>query len=345
VCVLLQRQREDCTKRRSVTMTRAEGSQRIFALVALVVLVSSMRSQGNDLISQKTPDSIGPVASNPNVEAARVYADRISRKASSAAYITPGDSSIDITGNLGVSGTISGNGAGLTGVEKPKGGTITVAKSGGDFSTIQSAINAASTGDTILIAPGLYEENVAITSKAGLSLIGMCQQPSPSYGVRIKKDVSGDAVVKITDSPYVTFANLYIENTHSPQNSGQEATIELKDSASNSSYFRGENLWLVGGQDCFYIEGYNTDNTELHHCYIDGGVQEPVACDSGATFTDCHFHNHTSGQNTFWVGMLYDYTGEDVLVQNCQFTGVKSNTISCFAPTSRHNVLRLEVIS
>jgi pectin methylesterase-like acyl-CoA thioesterase len=249
------------------------------------------------------------------------------------------DGNITAAGNLNVGGTISGNGTGLSGVEKPKAHIISVAKSGGDYATIQAAINAASAGETIYIAPGLYEEALTITSKSGLSLIGTAQEPSPSHGVRIKKDVSGDSVVKITDSQYVKFANLYIENTHTPQNSGQEATIELKDSSSNSSYFRGENLWLVGGQDCFYIEGYNTNDTQLHNCYVDGGVQEPVACNSGAVFTNCHFHNHTLTQNTMWVGFASNYAGEEVLCYSCRFTGAGGNTISCF--TTDHDVLRL----
>src|SRR5207248_870617 len=43
----------------------------------------------------------------------------------------------------------------------------------GDYATIQSAINAASAGDTVLIANGIYNENVAL--KNAVNLIGASQ--------------------------------------------------------------------------------------------------------------------------------------------------------------------------
>jgi len=43
--------------------------------------------------------------------------------------------------------------------------TITVAKSGGDYDTIQAAIDASTSGDAIIVYPGTYTEN--ITTKAG----------------------------------------------------------------------------------------------------------------------------------------------------------------------------------
>ena len=36
----------------------------------------------------------------------------------------------------------------------------------GDFSTIQAAINAAQTGDTVRVAPGIYVENINFLGKA-----------------------------------------------------------------------------------------------------------------------------------------------------------------------------------
>ncbi|MCL6584405.1 MAG: right-handed parallel beta-helix repeat-containing protein [bacterium] len=47
---------------------------------------------------------------------------------------------------------------------------IRVAKSGGDYTSIQAAINAASAGDTIEVGPGVYNENITINKN--LDLIG-----------------------------------------------------------------------------------------------------------------------------------------------------------------------------
>ena len=43
------------------------------------------------------------------------------------------------------------------------GNTLIVDKAGSEFTTIQEAVDAAKTGDTVLIMPGVYEENVSVS--------------------------------------------------------------------------------------------------------------------------------------------------------------------------------------
>jgi len=62
---------------------------------------------------------------------------------------------------------------------------ITVAKSGGDYDTIQAAVEAATTGTTVLVLPGEYAEQVFITK--AISLIG-----TDKNNCVVKKDVVGD---------------------------------------------------------------------------------------------------------------------------------------------------------
>src|SRR6185436_17310057 len=46
---------------------------------------------------------------------------------------------------------------------------VNPAGSGGCFTTIQAAINAAGTGDTINVAPGTYTENIFLNKKVTLN--------------------------------------------------------------------------------------------------------------------------------------------------------------------------------
>ena len=51
--------------------------------------------------------------------------------------------------------------------------TITVALDGtGDFTSIQAAVDAAKQGDTVVLAPGSYPQDVTIHSKEHIRLIG-----------------------------------------------------------------------------------------------------------------------------------------------------------------------------
>lgn len=55
-----------------------------------------------------------------------------------------------------------------------KGNIVTVAKSGGEYTTIASAVAGTSDGDTILIFPGVYEEAVEMFGKER-HLVGVCK--------------------------------------------------------------------------------------------------------------------------------------------------------------------------
>jgi len=65
----------------------------------------------------------------------------------------------------------------LVGVDTSQRKYITVAKSGGQYSTIQDAVNNASNGDTIIVFPGVYEEYIKRqnqnASGKGIHIIGV----------------------------------------------------------------------------------------------------------------------------------------------------------------------------
>ena len=67
--------------------------------------------------------------------------------------------------------------------------TIVVAPSGGNFTTIQAAINNASPGDVIAVKTGTYTENV------DLSLMGSAIGGSPGNLALVAVDGAGTAVI------------------------------------------------------------------------------------------------------------------------------------------------------
>lgn len=82
------------------------------------------------------------------------------------------------------------------------GNTVTVAKSGGDFSTIQAAVDATTDADTILVFPGLYEEIVIVPDGGGRNIIGLDRENC------IIKTTSG----KYAECPLKIYGNFHIEN-------------------------------------------------------------------------------------------------------------------------------------
>ncbi len=102
------------------------------------------------------------------------------------------------------------------------------------YSTIQAAVNAAVSGDTISIADGIYNEQVTIPStKSNIRLIGATQT-----GVKIRSG-SGQTTMTIHGTD-ITFSTLTIENT------------------------------LLSGSTTSHAVYVDSKRVEFHRCYING---------------------------------------------------------------------------
>jgi hypothetical protein len=105
--------------------------------------------------------------------------------------------------------------------------TLDVCKSGCTYSTIQSAVNAAASGDEIQISSGVYTENVTITGK-DLLLEGTGSVLTVVNGGGAAKPVFtlGSTVTGKTPTAYrVTLENLTITGSNQPGVSGQNGGI------------------------------------------------------------------------------------------------------------------------
>jgi pectin methylesterase-like acyl-CoA thioesterase len=63
----------------------------------------------------------------------------------------------------------------------------------GDFGTIASAIDTAGTGDTIVVAPGTYREDIEI--KKGMNLQGAGTDMTTLIGAIIVEDAAGVTIL------------------------------------------------------------------------------------------------------------------------------------------------------
>lgn len=236
-------------------------------------------------------------------------------------------------GNVHVTGTVSGDGI-------QKGLLVTVAKSGGDFSTIQAAIDSITdSGPTtpyvILVYPGIYEEQITL-SKSYISIIGI--QPN---GAKITEAQNSGAIIKYqssgsgddlmtmwirsggaTDLKGITIANLTIINT---QSQGVGAAQEALDVGRLDTYPRAHeilisNCSLYGEQDTVFV---NTGNPIFQNCYIEGDFDVCSLADD-AVFMNCYVHSHTNGK-LIWAGKSGDaaFTGSFI---NCTFDKAQSGS-------------------
>lgn len=141
--------------------------------------------------------------------------------------------------------------------------TIIVAKSGGDYTTIQAAVDAASAGDTILIYPGTYAETltiqknvnlVGVTSDTCIITRNFAQSGAASFG---------DGTVNIGGGALnlASISNLTIQNT----GAAPAATIALYLGA-GKIYISNSTIWGNGRDNV--TAGGSPSNHYFENCRI-----------------------------------------------------------------------------
>jgi hypothetical protein len=219
-----------------------------------------------------------------------------------------------IDGDLTISGILNPLG-GIKGLGK--GNTVTVAKKGGDYQTIQEAVNAAVSGDVILIYPGIYEEEVTI-NKSNISLIGLdktkciIQKTPAGAKVDLVRVYSASGAIS-----GITIANLTIYNTQVWGGGGSIAQEAIKFGPGTGVYAvtdcRVYNCILKGYQDTVFC--FTNSEVKFENCYIWGGFDMASSLDATVEYHNCHFHSmHTSNGN---IGYQH---GGTVTVEGCLFT-------------------------
>ncbi|MCX8155763.1 MAG: FG-GAP-like repeat-containing protein [Verrucomicrobiae bacterium] len=134
---------------------------------------------GNDLQVTATladPLVLKVVGTPVNFNPANAYTWRVAQVGGSLIGFSGGKVVLDLSGfGHAYTGTFVVVSVGNDVVVKylPTTGVLTVdAGGGGDYFTIQAAVNAAAPGNTIIVYPGVYVENVTNINKANLKLVG-----------------------------------------------------------------------------------------------------------------------------------------------------------------------------
>jgi hypothetical protein len=126
-----------------------------------------------------------------------------------------------------------------------------------DFGTIQAAINAASPGDTIKVAPGIYFEKVVI-NKSGITLLDAKAGIDPRGGARIE----GDPTETIIDGDSTLTEGIYIQ--------GSTDAIRVTDIVIDGFEVRRPTYACVRFD---YASNVILRNTMAHHCTTNEGIK------------------------------------------------------------------------
>ena len=168
---------------------------------------------------------------------------------------------------------------------------ITVAKSGGQYTSVQSAVNAvpdnSSTAYTIAIGAGTYSETVSVpTSKLHLTLLGAtgnsadvtiqsshyAGQTNPATGAAYGTEGSATVTVKAANftAEYITFSNSFNKNNYPGVTNTQAVAISME--GDRQTYLHDK---FYGHQDTLLTWGSTTSTAQRQYVYgstVDGDV-------------------------------------------------------------------------
>jgi len=217
------------------------------------------------------------------------------------------------------------------------------------FVTVQAAINAAVTGDTVLIAPGTYFESPSFNSKSltiigagwdlttidggnsicwslsGVAVIGSLLEgmDNTSTSVSISNSTNGDSVtfrrcrMRTTGNATVSGANgkrLYLEDCLLTS-TFNGTMITVSTSTGGGFVMRGCILGLTGPQtSTTYLSGANTGVVEITNCtFVSVRVPFNLSGVQPVIAINNIFYDWTAGSSwgAFLVGSVFDYNASD----------------------------------
>ncbi len=231
-------------------------------------------------------------------------------------------------------------------IKVPESGKVYNQRSGDDYTTIQAAINAAIAGDTILVGPGTYEEQLEINKPLTLlgpnaDIAGYSENRIDEAIITYSEDVTDtrEFLLLTAYTNDITVKGFSFEN-HTVNTTHLDATYEV--------YFNGENILFennkllletnkaglkirgLGEEDALdgdydytgavvrgnYIEGLNGTSNTVYIQGIGGTVEENVIVSDSVGIQVQPYSNLTGGivQNNeisaYWFSIWHNSTSE-----------------------------------
>ncbi len=211
---------------------------------------------------------------------------------------------------------------GMAFMSRARAATLTVAKDGsGSYKTVQSAINAAKSGDTIQIKDGTYSEQITITT-SNIKLIGQSKTGTIITASNYQ-EAAGSAEKAATAN--ISASNFYAENITFVNAFNGNSTSSNQDQA-QALFSRGDkqvyaNCAFKGHQDTIY--NYS-GRQYFYNCYVEGDV-DFIYGPATVVFDKCEIYSISRGSSSnngyitapaTQAGVTYGY-----LFYKCKLTG------------------------
>ena len=146
----------------------------------------------------------------------------------------------------------------------PSAKTIVVAKSGGDYPTIQQGVDAAGPGYTVLVKAGTYNEAVTFprSGKKGDCIV----VKSARKGNAVVDPAADKTAFRLQGVRYIVINGFKITNSKPVSD---KSGVRLYDKGHHIKIKNNE-IYGIKGEDAMGITVYGKDGRGLHHVVIDG---------------------------------------------------------------------------
>jgi len=210
--------------------------------------------------------------------------------------------------------------------------TYYVAKDGsGDYSTIQSAVNAANYGDTVYVRAGSYNEQLRI-STSRITVAGVSGTRPRIYAGSIS---GGEYLVSISGSN-INFRNFEIDN--SPRSDAPQRGLGITGNNNRISNVRVHNSWksgvLITGDSNIFENGVVYDNSLRTDGRTSGCLSTTGWAEDNIIRNNVVYHNEGEAVSCFRAyrtvidgNIVYDNAPENIYIDNCPGGVVQNNLV------------------